>query len=143
MRFTFRASSWQDPEKKMGKKLGLASLVAVILAVASPLWAHHSFTAVFDPDKTITVQGTISKVDWINPHVYFYVDVKDASGNVTTWAWESLPTGFFHRMGITKDLLTGKPGEAVTVSGNPAKDGTKALAFAHKVTYSDGHSYSW
>jgi hypothetical protein len=116
------------------------ALAGVMLA-AVPAWAHHSFTAEFEGDKTVTVQGVISKIDWINPHIYVYVDAKDQSGGVTTWSFETLPTGFLHKMGITKDLLMGTPGDAVTVVANPAKDGTKALGWIVKITYPDGHDY--
>lgn len=103
-------------------------------------FAHHSFTAEFDGSKTITLQGVISKVDWINPHVYVYVDVKGKDGAVTTWALESLPTGFYHRVGVSKAQLLGNAGETVTMEVFPAKEG-KNLGWMQKVTYPDGHFY--
>lgn len=126
----------------MVKKGGPIVAVVVLLAAVLPAFAHHSFTAEFDGGKTITVQGTISKVMWINPHVYLYVDSKDASGNVATWSFETLPTGFLHKMGITKELFEGNPGDNVTVVANPAKDGTKTLGWIVTVTYPDGHVYT-
>jgi len=117
-----------------------ALLAGLLLAVA-PARAHHSFTAEFQGDKTVTVQGVVSKIDWINPHVYVYVDAKDQSGEVTTWSFETLPTGFLHKMGITKELLMGQVGDTITVVANPAKDGTKTLGWIVKVTYPDGHNY--
>ena len=126
----------------MIKKSGATIAALGLLALALPVFAHHSFTAEFDGGKTITVQGTISKIMWINPHVYVYVDSKDPSGNVTTWSFETLPTGFLHKMGITKELLQGNPGENVAVIANPAKDGTKNLGWIVTVTYPDGHEYT-
>jgi len=63
------------------------------------------------------------------------------NGNVVNWSFETLPTGFLHKMGITKELLQGQPGDPITVVANPAKDGTKALGWILKITYPDGHNY--
>jgi hypothetical protein len=115
--------------------------VAGLLFAALPALAHHSVGAEFQPDKSVTVHGVITKVEWINPHVYVYVDVKDDNGAVNEWAFESLPTGFLHKAGITKALLQGNPGDVVTVDANPAKDGTKNMGWIEKITYPDGHFY--
>ena len=80
-----------------------AAMAALIGAL--PLPAHHSFAAEFDASKTVTLRGVVSKVDWINPHIFIYVDVKDDSGKTTTWALQSLPPLFFRGSGLTKDLL--------------------------------------
>src|SRR5271154_3267048 len=125
----------------MKMKILLMTVLAGLLLAAIPVRAHHSFTAEFEADKTVTVQGVISKVEWINPHVYVYVDSKGQNGNVVNWSFETLPTGFLHKMGITKELLQGQPGDPITVVANPAKDGTKALGWILKITYPDGHNY--
>ena len=118
-------------------RLGTAALWACVL----PLAAHHAVTAEFDPAKTITLKGVVSKVEWINPHIFVYVDVKDDAGKTTTWMLQSLPPLFFKGSGLTKEgLLSNK--EEVTISAYPAKDGTQAYGFLLKVTYPDGHYFS-
>jgi hypothetical protein len=77
---------------------------AAMLLVAIPVLAHHSVQAEFNFHET-TITGVLTRVEWINPHTYFYLDVKDDKGNVTQWSGESYPTGFFHRAGLTRDLL--------------------------------------
>ena len=115
-------------------------LVVAPLVCALPGMAHHSFAAEFDANKTVTIKGVVSKVDWVNPHIFIYVDVKDANGKTTTWALQSLPPLFFRGSGLTKDVLMSK--QEVTVTANPAKDGTQAYGFMTKLSYPDGHVFS-
>jgi hypothetical protein len=107
---------------------------------ALPVIAHHSFAAEFDSSKTVTLHGVVSKVDWINPHIFIYVDVKDDAGKTSTWALQSLPPLFFRGSGLTKDLLLSNKQE-VTVTANPAKDGS-IYGFMTKLSYADGHVFS-
>src|SRR6185295_15764336 len=118
----------------------LAWAASAALLCALPLLAHHSFSAEFDASKTVTLRGVVSKVNWVNPHIFIYVDVKDANGKTTTWALQSLPPLFFRGSGLTKDVLMNK--QEVTVTANPAKDGTKAYGFMTKLSYPDGHVFS-
>src|SRR5215471_14802730 len=120
-------------------RLQWAAVVA--LTCALPVLAHHSFAAEFDSNKTVVLRGVVSRVDWINPHIFVYVDVKDDSGKTTTWALQSLPPLFFRGSGLTKDLLLSNKQE-VTVTANPAKDGSQAYGFMTKLAYPDGHVFS-
>jgi hypothetical protein len=100
--------------------LGLA-VFGVILTVA-PATAHHSFSAEYDAKKPITLKGIVTKVDWMNPHVYFYIDV-EADGKVTNWGLEMGPPNGLQRSGWTKNTM--QIGDEVIVEGTLAKDGSK------------------
>ena len=112
----------------------LVALFTVTMAGRS-LIAHHSEAAEYDSTKPVKVTGVISRVEWLNPHVWFYVDVKDASGKVTTWGFSNAPPGALMRRGITKEAL--KIGAEVTVEGVRAKDGSNN-ASGRRVIYADG-----
>ena len=118
-------------------KLTLASLAAALglLISAVPVLAHHSFAAEYDSNKPVTLKGTVSKVEWTNPHARFYVDVKDDSGKVTTWNLELASPNVLSRNGWGRNTV--KVGDAVTVNGSMAKDGAN-LANARTVVLADG-----
>lgn len=120
------------------KCLAVAAVAA--LASALPMVAHHAVSAEFDAGKVITLKGTVSRVDWVNPHIFIYLDVKDDSGKVTTWRLQSVPPMFFKGSGLTKDKLLDGP--EATVTAYPAKDGTEAFGFLLKLAYPDGHFYN-
>ena len=111
----------------------LAVLFGGFLAVA-PLPAHHSFSAEYDAKKSVEMKGIVTKVEWMNPHVYFYLDVKDDSGNVTNWALEMGPPNGLERSGWTRNTM--KVGDEVVVEGTLAKDGSKQ-ANTRSVTMAD------
>jgi hypothetical protein len=119
-----------------------AVVVAAVCWLAVPVHpaAHHSVSGEFDSSKAVTLTGVIAKVDWINPHVYLHLDVKEANGSVTTWQLETLPTAMMRRAGLSRDTIAGQPGEIVTIAGIAARDGTKHLAWISKITYADGRS---
>jgi hypothetical protein len=102
----------------------------VLLAMA-PAMAHHSFDAEYDSKKPVTLKGIVTKVDWMNPHVYFYLDVKDEQGNVTNWALEMGPPTLLAKAGWNRNTM--KVGDEVIVQGILAKDGAKQ-ANARSVT---------
>jgi uncharacterized protein DUF6152 len=113
----------------------------ILLLAASTLFAHHSVSGQFDPSKSITLKGVISKVEWINPHIYVLLDVKEADGTTATWALETLPTAMMRKAGLSKESVMGQPGEIVTVVANPGRDAAKKLAWILKITYADGRNY--
>ena len=95
-----------------------------VVAAAVPMLAHHSIAAEFDSTKTVTVTGTVTKLDWMNPHIWVYLNVKDAAGKITKWQFEGGPPNSLRRNGWTKDSL--KEGDTVTVEGIRAKDPVNA-----------------
>ncbi len=111
------------------------SFLLLGVAASVPLLAHHSFAAEYDDAKPIKVTGTITKVEWQNPHVWYYVDVKGDDGKITNIAFSGGAPGQLMRRGIMKSNL--QIGATITVDGFKAKDGSNN-AFGSKVTYPDG-----
>ena len=110
-------------------------LLLSALSLMVPAFAHHSEAAEFDQTRPVKVTGTIVKVEWLNPHVWFYVDVKDEQGGVTTWGFSAAPPGALMRRGITKEALV--IGAVVNVEGSRARDGSNN-ASGRSVTFADG-----
>jgi len=110
--------------------VGAAAIVWVV-----PVAAHHSFAAEYDATRPIAFTGTITKVEWLNPHVRFFLDVKDERGAVTNWELTMGSATGLLRRGWTRDLL--KPGETIKVDGYRARDGSN-LANLRTVTFGDG-----
>jgi Family of unknown function (DUF6152) len=119
----------------MKAKFALLAASAGLLVSSLPLLAHHSFAAEYDEKKPVTLKGTVSKVEWTNPHARIYVDVKDDSGKVVTWNLELASPNVLIRNGWSRKSLNA--GDMVTVNGSQAKDGSN-LANARSIVLADG-----
>ena len=114
-------------------------LAAVILLAGSlPALAHHSTTAEFDVAHRMTISGTLTKIDWVNPHIVVFIDAKGQGGN-EAWKFESNPPAWFRRVGVSRADFAKAIGQTVTVEGNRAKDGS-LYGYLLKITYADGNS---
>jgi len=114
-----------------------ASITALLILAATPVLAHHSFEAEYDGKKTVTLNGAVSKVDWMNPHIWVHIDVKDDKGNVARWSCEGGNPNSLRRLGWQRDTL--KTGDQVTIAGFRAKDGTNTCNM-RSVKLPDGKS---
>jgi hypothetical protein len=117
--------------------LAMSLATFVLVAGRVSLMAHHSFAAEFDDTQPLKITGTLTKVEWLNPHIWYYIDVKNPDGTVTTWALSGGAPGQLMRRGITKNQL--EIGAVVNVDGFRAKDGSHN-GFGRQVTYADGRS---
>ena len=116
--------------------LGLAALLY------GSAYGHHSLTAEFDTGKTLVLTGVVSRVQWVNPHIYVDLDVTDAGGKVATWHLECVPVAMARKAGVSMKTLMGN-GDRVKVDAFPARDGTPHLGFLARITYSDGHHFQF
>jgi len=126
---------------KLARK-ALASVVVAscgILAAAIPVRAHHSFPAVFDANKPVTVQGVVAEIRLTNPHSWFYLDATDANGKVVRWEFEGATPTSLIRSGVKPGTF--KVGDKVTIKGSHARDMTKNIAAAREIILEDGRSF--
>jgi len=119
----------------MKKLITRSVLVAVVLVLAPSLFAHHGRGATYDMKKQVTLKGTVSRVDWRNPHVVIYMDAKDADGKVVTWGFENAGVSQMAQAGYTRNTL--KLGQEITAVVNPAANGAPT-AIVVKVILADG-----
>jgi hypothetical protein len=118
-------------------------MLTLALILAGQVSAHHSVQAQFDIHKTFTVSGTVAKVEWINPHSYLTINVKDADGKVQKWAFELGGPGALRRAGMSREDRGGlKPGDEVTASGLAAKDGS-TTGFLQELKLADGRVFKF
>ena len=119
--------------------LDVLVLGLVSLAAGMPAWAHHSFTAAFDLEKPVTVRGVITQVRLENPHSWFFLDVRDANGNVEKWAFEAgTPSGMI-RNGFKPGVI--KAGVEVTIKGFRARDASQKMGMLRELVTADGKVY--
>ena len=112
-------------------------MALTFLLAAASLWAHHSPSAIFDMSKKHTWSGTLTKVDWINPHIVVAIEVKGEGGKIENWGFESNPPAWFKRVGVNRADLAKAVGHTVTVEGVRAKDGSM-YGYLQKITLPDG-----
>jgi len=113
--------------------------IAIVLA-AGTAWAHHSPSSIFDMSKPFALTGTLTQVEWVNPHIAIYIDARKTDGSgVENWKWESAPPAFLRRVGVTSGQFKNAVGQTVSVNGFRAKDGS-LYGFLQKITFSDGTS---
>ncbi len=121
----------------MSTKLTGAFAAVGWLIAAATVVAHHSPTLQYDPTKSLTLQGTVTKFEWINPHTWLHLDVKQPDGTVVSWAIEGGAPNALIRRGATRDLI--QPGMEVVVEGSPARDGSKQI-IGRTVNFLDGRN---
>ncbi len=120
------------------KICGVLLALMVLLATVS-LWAHHSPSAIFDMSKRITMAGTLTKIDWINPHIVVYIDGKGEAGKAESWVFESNPPAWFRRVGVGRADFAKSIGQEVKVEGVGAKNGS-LYGYLQKITFAGGNS---
>lgn len=123
----------------MKASIGIGLMCAALLLAAESPLAHHSFSAAFDLSKKFKVFGTFTKMDWRNPHIELFLDVKDEQGRSEAWMIESMPPTFFRNRTIGKVDFETAIGKTLTVEGVRARDGSPT-GIAEKITFSDGRS---
>jgi len=109
----------------------------VALAAPTAVLAHHSLSGQFDTSKSFEITGVVSRVDWVNPHTYVYVDVKQKDGSTLTYRFESLPVAMMRKAGLSKQELVGD-GKPVVINAYPARNGDATLGYLLHLKMADG-----
>lgn len=118
------------------RRISVVLIVLIVLSAAASLWAHHSPSAIFEMSKRFTLTGTVTKVDWVNPHIVVFIDAQGGSGT-ESWKFESNPPAWFRRVGVGRVDFAKAIGQTVTVQGVRAKDGS-LYGYLQKITLPDG-----
>ena len=124
-------------DAKVNYRIGSAATALAILFIVGTVWAHHGYAIVFDPSKKATLTGTLTKVDWRNPHIELSLDAKNDRGQVESWVIEGGPPNFFRNRNVGRSDFEKGIGQAVTVEALRARDGSR-FASLLKLTFPDG-----
>jgi hypothetical protein len=120
-------------------KILIALMAFAVLLAPEAMRAHHSPSAIFDMDKKFTLKGTLTQVDWVNPHIAVLLDAKKDDGSVEKWKFESNPPSWFRRVGVARENFAKAIGQTVTVEGVRARAGV-LYGYLLKITFPDGNS---
>ena len=127
-------------QRKFARRVLMGALASAVLLAGVPMaGAHHSVAGQFDIHKTVTLSGVVTKVNWVNPHIYIELTVKQPAA---TWRLEGVPVGMARKAGLSSSMLKGH-GETVTIVAHPARDGTPHLGYIIKITYPDGKVFQF
>jgi hypothetical protein len=119
--------------------LSIIAMLFTIFVAAGTARAHHSPSSIFNMAEKFTLTGTLTQVEWVNPHIAVYIDAKKAGGGVENWKFESAPPSWLRRVGVNSADFKKAIGQTVTVEGNRARDGS-TYGFLQKITFADGNS---
>jgi Family of unknown function (DUF6152) len=120
-------------------KISAVLIAFTLLFTVGSLWAHHSPSAIFDMSKPFTLVGTLTRVDWVNPHIIFFFEAKKNDSSTEQWKFESNPPSWFRRVGVGRNDFAKGIGQNVTVEVVRARDGS-LYAYLEKITFQDGSS---
>jgi len=143
----FKPSTWLARFRRYSmKRQARLTIYYVLLGIAmlvpcASLLAHHSPSAIFDMNKKVPLKGSVTKVDWVNPHIVIYMDAKRDDGNVESWKFESNPPRWFTKVGVTRADFAEAIGQTVTVEVLQAQDGSK-YGYLRKITFPNGNQIS-
>lgn len=124
-------------EAVVRQMISLTVGIALLSAVGSSIWAHHSPSAIFDMSRRISVTGTLTKIDWINPHIVMAIDAPADAGAVSHWVFQSNPPSWYRSVGLARADFAKAIGQTITVEGVRARDGT-LYGYMQKITLPDG-----
>jgi hypothetical protein len=120
-------------------KLSAILMLCTIFLAVGTASAHHSPSSIFNMAEKFTLTGTLTQVDWVNPHIAVYIDAKKSDGTIENWKFESAPPSWLKRVGVNSADFKKAIGQSVTVEGNRARDGSP-YGFLQKITFADGNS---